>query len=68
RQLGATTVNISPWNSDAFDLWVDTKLDVVDRSDMVLRLVPLQVAAFKRAIKKGINPDKPINLTKSVRL
>jgi glucosamine--fructose-6-phosphate aminotransferase (isomerizing) len=68
RQLGATTVNISPWNSDAFDLWVDTKLNVVDRSDMVLRLVPLQVAAFKRAIQRGINPDKPINLTKSVRL
>lgn len=68
RQLGATTVNISPWNSDAFDLWVDTKLDVVDRSDMVLRLVPLQIVAFKRAIKKGINPDKPINLTKLVRL
>jgi len=68
RQLGATTVNISPWNSDAFDLWVDTKLDVVDRSDMVLRLVPLQIVAFKRAIQKGINPDKPINLTKLVRL
>jgi len=68
RQLGATTVNISPWNSDAFDLWVDTKLNVVDRSDMVLRLVPLQVAAFKRAIQRGINPDKPVNLTKSVRL
>lgn len=68
RQLGATTVNISPWSSDAFNLWIDTKLDVVDRSDMVLRLVPLQVAAFKRAIQKGINPDKPINLTKLVRL
>jgi len=68
RQLGATTVNISPWNSNAFDLWVDTKLDVVDRSDMVLRLVPLQIVAFKRAIQKGINPDKPINLTKLVRL
>lgn len=68
QQLGATTVNISPWSSDAFNLWIDTKLDVVDRSDMVLRLVPLQIAAFKRAIQKGINPDKPINLTKSVRL
>ncbi|HHE04670.1 MAG TPA: SIS domain-containing protein [candidate division WOR-3 bacterium] len=68
QQLGATTVNISPWSSDAFNLWIDTKLDVVDRSDMVLRLVPLQVAAFKRAIQRGINPDKPINLTKSVRL
>ena len=68
RQLGATTVNISPWNSDAFDLWVDTKLDVTDRSDMVVRLVPLQIVAFKKAIQKGVNPDKPINLTKSVRL
>ena len=68
RQLGATTVNISPWNSDAFDLWIDTKLNVVDRSDMVLRLVPLQFVAFKRAIQREINPDKPSNLTKSVRL
>jgi len=68
RQLGATTVNISPWYSDSFDIWIDTKMDVIDRSDMVLRLVPLQILALKKAIQKGINPDEPMHLTKMVKL
>ena len=68
RQLGATTINVSPWYSDNFDIWIDTKLDVIDRSDMVLRLVPLQILALKKAIQKGINPDKPMHLTKTVKL
>ncbi|MCD6237720.1 MAG: SIS domain-containing protein [Thermotogae bacterium] len=68
RKLGATTVNVSPWKSDAFDLWIDTKLDVSNRSDVALRMIPLQVVAFKKAIQKGIDPDVPVNLDKVVKL
>ncbi len=68
RGLGATTVNISPWRSEAFDMWIDTELDVSDRSDIALRMIPLQVVAFKKAIHKGLNPDVPIHLDKVVKL
>lgn len=32
----------------------------------ILKIIPLQLIAYKVAVKKGLNPDKPRNLAKSV--
>lgn len=32
----------------------------------ILKIIPLQLIAYQVAVKKGLNPDKPRNLAKSV--
>jgi len=65
--LGGTVINISkkemkgvqnlviPYNSDDFGDWF-------------LKVIPLQIFGVKKAIKKGLDPDNPKNLTRVVKL
>ncbi|MBI5930818.1 MAG: SIS domain-containing protein [Chloroflexi bacterium] len=59
RQLGATTINISPHPNADF---------VVPDRQMVHYLPPLQWMAYHRAIKKALDPDRPRNLEQVVQL
>ncbi|MCX7623522.1 MAG: glutamine--fructose-6-phosphate transaminase (isomerizing) [Thermomicrobium sp.] len=64
RSRGAWVVGISPEPDDAFHLHVPIA-DVGDASPLVA-IVPAQLLAYELAIRRGLDPDKPRNLAKSV--
>lgn len=64
KSRGAKIIAISPENHELFDLFIGIP-DLHDFSFMPIMLV-LQLLSYKIAILKGIDPDMPRNLAKSV--
>lgn len=64
RSRGAWVVGISPEPDDAFHVHIPIA-DVGDASPLVA-IVPAQLLAYELAIRRGLDPDKPRNLAKSV--
>ncbi len=51
-------------NHDVFEHWIEVK--DCDDATAVVQIVPVQLIAYRLALKKGFDPDKPRNLAKSV--
>lgn len=64
KARGAYVIGVSPENHPVFDYWIKVA-DVQDLSPIV-NIVPIQVLAYFLALEKGLDPDKPRNLAKSV--
>lgn len=64
RSRGAWVVGISPEPDEAFHVHIPIA-DVGDASPLVA-IVPAQLLAYELAIRRGLDPDKPRNLAKSV--
>ncbi len=64
RSRGAWVVGVSPEPDEAFDVHIPIA-DVGDASPLVA-IVPAQLLAYELAIRRGLDPDKPRNLAKSV--
>ncbi|MCL5407728.1 MAG: glutamine--fructose-6-phosphate transaminase (isomerizing) [Patescibacteria group bacterium] len=64
KARGGYIIGVSPKNHPVFDYW----LKVADVSDLspIVNIVPIQVLAYFLALEKGLDPDKPRNLAKSV--
>lgn len=64
KSRGAYVIGVSPRNEKAFDYWIP----VPDGSAVsaIVNVVPLQILAYYLALARGLNPDKPRNLAKSV--
>lgn len=64
KARGGVLIGISPFKHDIFDHWIEVK-DTGDAS-VISQIVPAQILAYYLALKKGLDPDKPRNLAKSV--
>lgn len=61
---GGFIVGVSPVNDDVFDLHIPVA-DVGDASPLV-SVIPAQLLGYYLAVLRGLDPDKPRNLAKSV--
>ena len=70
RKLGARVFAITPveFSEDQADQQVVLPGGLSDLDRGPLYLPPLQLLAFYRSVSKGLNPDKPFNLTAVVNL
>ena len=61
---GGFIIGIAPENHEVFDVWI--KVPDVKTASPLVNIVPMQILAYHLTILKGLNPDKPRNLAKSV--
>ncbi len=65
KARGAFIIGVSDRREDIFDEWI--RIPRVDEIFYPLvTVIPLQLLAYYTAVAKGLNPDKPRNLAKSV--
>jgi glutamine---fructose-6-phosphate transaminase (isomerizing) len=64
RSRGGLIIGISPENDEVFDLHLPVA-DVGDGSPIV-NVIPAQLLGYELALIRGLDPDKPRNLAKSV--
>jgi glucosamine--fructose-6-phosphate aminotransferase (isomerizing) len=65
KSRGAWIVGISDRNNDVFEDWVRIP-EVPELYYPLVSVVPAQLIAYHTAIARGLNPDRPRNLAKSV--
>ena len=69
RSRGAATMAITQDMSGAFDACCDTVINIPETDPAIasiLSIIPAQLFAYYCSILKGLDPDKPRNLAKSV--
>jgi len=64
KARGGCVIGVSPENNEVFDYWIKVP-DVGDASPIV-NIIPIQILAYHLAVLRGLDPDKPRNLAKSV--
>lgn len=64
KARGARIIGISPTRADVFDEWI--RVPDCDGAQSIATLVPVQILAYQLAILRGLDPDMPRNLAKSV--
>ena len=64
KARGGYIIGIGPKNNEVFDFWIETA-DLAEAT-MIPQIVISQLLAYFIAIGKGLDPDKPRNLAKSV--
>lgn len=61
---GGYIIGIGPDDNDVFDRWIP--VPDVGNASVITGIVPLQLLAYHLTLNKGLDPDKPRNLAKSV--
>lgn len=64
RSRGGYIIGIAPENNEVFDYWI--KVPDVSHASPIVNLIPVQLLSHYLAVAKGLDPDKPRNLAKSV--
>lgn len=64
KSRGAFIVGISPERNEVFDVWIG--VPEVGPASPIVNAVPAQLLAYYLAVERGLDPDKPRNLAKSV--
>ena len=64
KARGAFIVGVSSERADIFDFWI--KVPECGNLNPIIQIIPMQVLAYQLAVLKGLDPDKPRNLAKSV--
>lgn len=64
KSRGGFIVGVSPEDNEAFDEWI--KVPDVGVASPIVNVIPAQLLAYYLAIERGLDPDKPRNLAKSV--
>jgi len=64
KSRGGFIIGIDSKNSDAYDFFI--KVPEAKESNPILMIIPVQILAYYLALEKGLDPDKPRNLAKSV--
>ena len=64
KARGGYIIGISPKQNEVFDFYLPVA-DVAEAS-IIVNTVPIQLLAYYLALGKGLDPDKPRNLAKSV--
>ena len=64
RARGAHTIGIAPEKNEAFDEWI--RVPDAGTAQAIVNVIPVQILAYYLALKRGLDPDMPRNLAKSV--
>ena len=64
KSRGAFIIGISPEEEESFDTWLPVPAS--DITSPLINVVPAQLLAYFLALERGLDPDKPRNLAKSV--
>jgi len=64
KARGAYIIGISPDKQDVFDEWI--KVPDVGIASPLVNIIPIQLLAYYIAVLRGLDPDMPRNLAKSV--
>ncbi len=64
KARGAMIIGVSPGRKDVFDQWL--KVPDCNGAQAIASIIPVQILAYHLAILRGLDPDMPRNLAKSV--
>ena len=64
KSRGGFIIGVSPEDNEVFDIWL--KVPDVGPASPIVNVVPAQLLAYYLAVERGLDPDKPRNLAKSV--
>ncbi len=64
KSRGARIIGVSAENNEIFDEWI--RVPDCNGAQAIATIVPIQILAYHLAVLKGLNPDMPRNLAKSV--
>ena len=64
KSRGGYIIGVAPKNNEIFDFWL--KVPEANSENPIVQIVPMQILAYQLAVLKGIDPDRPRNLAKSV--
>jgi glucosamine--fructose-6-phosphate aminotransferase (isomerizing) len=64
KARGAFIIGVGPENNELFDFFV--KVREAEEANSICQIIPIQILAYQLAILRGLNPDRPRNLAKSV--
>jgi glucosamine--fructose-6-phosphate aminotransferase (isomerizing) len=64
KSRGAFIIGVAPEDNEVFDVWI--KVPDVGLASPIVNVIPAQLLAYYLAVERGLDPDKPRNLAKSV--
>ncbi len=64
KARGAYVIGVGPRNSEVFDFFI--KVRGAEEANSIVQIIPIQILAYQLAILRGLDPDRPRNLAKSV--
>jgi glucosamine--fructose-6-phosphate aminotransferase (isomerizing) len=64
KSRGGNIIGVSPKNNDIFDFWI--KVPEANNENPIVQIIPIQILAYQLAVLRGLDPDHPRNLAKSV--
>jgi len=64
KARGGFIIGVSEQNERIFDIWIKVPQD--GESSLIYQIIPMQLLAYRLAVLRGFDPDKPRNLAKSV--
>jgi glucosamine--fructose-6-phosphate aminotransferase (isomerizing) len=64
KSRGGYIIGVASENDPIFDCWI--KVPEAEELNPIIQIIPMQVLAYQLAVYKGLDPDKPRNLAKSV--
>lgn len=64
KSRGARIIGIAPFLHECFDDWI--RVPDAGIASPIVNLIPIQLLAYYLSLEKGLNPDMPRNLAKSV--
>lgn len=64
KSRGGYIIGISPKNNEIFDFWI--KVPDANNENPIVQIIPIQMLAYQLAVLRGLDPDRPRNLAKSV--
>lgn len=64
KSRGGYIIGVAPKNNKVFNSWI--KVADIPEISPILNIIPIQVLAYFLAVERGLDPDQPRNLAKSV--
>jgi len=64
KSRGGLIIGVSPQQDDVFDFWI--KMPEAGLLNPIVQIIPIQILSYHLAVLKGLDPDRPRNLAKSV--
>ena len=64
KARGGFIIGVSDKNEKIFDIWIKVPKD--GEATIIYQIIPMQLLAYRLAVLRGLDPDKPRNLAKSV--
>jgi glucosamine--fructose-6-phosphate aminotransferase (isomerizing) len=64
KARGGFIIGVSEEKEKIFDIWIKVPQD--GEASLIYQIIPMQLLAYRLAVLRGFDPDKPRNLAKSV--